>query len=130
MFQGVYPVSNENLSALPVADVERAVDYYTRVLGFQKLSGDATAAIVKRDAVQLGVVLDPCHDPATAGSCYFEVSDVDALHGELVGAGAKPGPIHTQQHNGKSYRLFFTRECDIIEPNDGYCFCFGKPVEP
>ena len=33
-----------------------------------------------------------------------------------------------QEHDGKSYRLFFVRECDMLESHDGYCFCFGQPA--
>ena len=128
-FDGVYPISNEDLAALPVGDVHRAVDYYTRVLGFEKVAGDDKSATVKRDAAQIGFVLASNHDPGTAGSCYFEVTDVDALRQELKVKGANPGDIRIQQHDGKDYRLFFVRECDSMDQHDGYCFCFGRRVD-
>ncbi len=128
-FEGVYPISKEDLSALPVGNVDRAVAYYTRVLGFEAVAVAANAATVRRDAAQIGVVLDSQHDPAKAGSCYFEVSDVDALRDELAAKGAKPGAIEIQQHDGKSYRIFFVRECDSMSEHDGYCFCFGRKIE-
>lgn len=128
-FEGVYPISNEDLAALPVGDVARAVEYYTRILGFERTGGDANSATLQRDAAQIGVVLDAQHNPATAGSCYFEVTDVDALRQELESKGAKPGEIHIQQHGGQNYRLFFVRECDSMATHDGYCFCFGRKLE-
>lgn len=128
-FEGVYPISNEDLAALPVGDVGRAIDYYTGVLGFKKVAGDENTAMLVRGAARIGVVLDSSHDPGTAGSCYFEVSDVDALHQELAAKGAQPGEIHVQKHDGKNYRLFFVRESNSREEHDGYCFCFGRRVD-
>jgi catechol 2,3-dioxygenase-like lactoylglutathione lyase family enzyme len=127
-FEGVYPISGEDLAALPVGEVARAIDFYTRVLGFEKIGGDEASAIFRREAAQVGVVLDLEHDPGLAGSCYFEVTDVDALRQELSAKGANPGEIHFQQHGGNDYRLFFVRECDSMDQHDGYCFCFGRRV--
>lgn len=128
-FEGSYPISNEDLAALPVGDVQRAVDFYTSVLGFETVSTSPTAANVRRDAAQIGVVLKPDHKPEKAGSCYFAVSDVGALRQELAAKGAMPGEIEVQQHDGKDYEVFFVRECGSRELHDGYCFCFGKRLE-
>lgn len=128
IFHSVHPISQEDTQALPVQEIERAVRFYTEVLGFSLLSSDAEAATLKRDGAQIGLVRDAHHDPARAGSCYFSVSDVNALRQELQGRGAKPGAIEVQPHDGKLYRLFFLRECDMRERHDGYCFCFGQPA--
>ena len=92
-FEGAYPISNEDLSALPVGDIERAVGFYTRVLGFKATAVTQGSATLVRDAVTIGVVLDHQHDTGKAGSYYIEVSDVDALRHELVASGAQPGTI-------------------------------------
>jgi predicted enzyme related to lactoylglutathione lyase len=125
-FEGAYLISNEDLSALPVGDIERAVGFYTRVLGFKATAVTQDSATLVRDAATIGVVLDRQHDPRRSGSYYVEVSDVDALRQELVSKGARPGTIEIQQHDGKTYRVFFVRECDSTSPHDGYCFCFGR----
>ncbi len=127
-FLSVHPISNEDTQALPVRDIERAARFYTDVLGFSLVTSDAEAATLKRDGAQIGLVRDAHHDPARAGSCYFSVSDVEALRLELQGRGAKPGAIGVQPHDGKLFRLFFLRECDMLEQHDGYCFCFGQPA--
>lgn len=127
-FKGVYPISNEDTSALPVKEIGPALPYYTEKLGFSVVASDSTSAVLQRDQAQIGLVRKPDHDPSQAGSCYFEVSDVDALRRELEGRGAKPGAIEIQSHGGKKYRLFFVRECDTMESHDGYCFCFGQPA--
>jgi predicted enzyme related to lactoylglutathione lyase len=126
MFKAVYPISNEDTNALPVKEIRPAVEFYTNVLGFSLVASDATTATLKRDAAQIGLIRQADHDPLQAGSCYFEVNDVDALRQELAAKGAQPGAIHIQQHGGKNYRLFFVRECDMMESHDGYCFCFGQ----
>jgi catechol 2,3-dioxygenase-like lactoylglutathione lyase family enzyme len=128
MFKAVYPISNEDTSALPVGEIDRAIRFYTDVLGFWVVKSDSTTALLKRDDVQIGLVRKADHDPATAGSCYFDVSDVDALRREMESKGAKPGATQTQAHDGKNYYLFFVRECDSRSSHDGYCFCFGQPV--
>jgi predicted enzyme related to lactoylglutathione lyase len=127
-FTSVHPISNEDTNALPVREIGPAVAFYQNVLGFSVVSQDDTKATLKRDAVQIGLVRKPDHKWEEAGSCYFAVGDVEALREELKGKGAKPGAIEIQEHGGKRYRLFFVRECDMLESHDGYCFCFGQPA--
>ncbi|MGL6075979.1 MAG: VOC family protein [Fimbriiglobus sp.] len=128
-FLGAYPISGEDLTALPVGDVARGVAYYTQFLGFTVVASDETRATVKRDDVQIGVIRNEHHDPLQAGSCYLEVTDVIAARAELEGRGAKPGPIQVQEYDGDRYRIFFVRECDVLDSHEGYCFCIGHPTE-
>lgn len=107
----------------PVRALEPHVAFYTRVLGFTLAGQDQQSAVLKRDGVQPELVVTPGHDPATSGSCYFDVSDVEALRRELLDAGARPGAIEVREHGGKRFRLFFLKE-----GFDDYCFCFGEPA--
>jgi hypothetical protein len=66
-------------------------------------------------------VVTPGHDPAASGSCYFDVSDVEAPRQELLDGGATPGAIELREYGGKRFRLFFLKE-----GYDNYCFCFGE----
>lgn len=127
-FKAVYPISNEDTNALPVRVIHRAVAFYETVLGFSLVSSDSETALLQRDGARIGLIRTPDHDPFTAGSCYFDVADVEALRREVEDKGAKAGPIHIQEHGGKNYRLFFVRECDMLDVHDGYCFCFGQPA--
>jgi catechol 2,3-dioxygenase-like lactoylglutathione lyase family enzyme len=126
--KAVFPISDEDTNALPVKERDRAIKFYTEVLGFSLVTKDASSAVLKRDDVQIGLVVKGDHDPARAGSCYFDVADVEALRRELEGKGAKPGAVEIRAHQGKNYRIFFVRECDMMESHDGYCFCFGQPA--
>jgi catechol 2,3-dioxygenase-like lactoylglutathione lyase family enzyme len=107
----------------PVRALEPHVAFYTDVLGFTLARRDQQSAVLKRDNVHIELVVSPDHDPATSGSCYFDVSDVKALRQELLDAGAAPGAIEVQEYGGKHFRLFFLKE-----GYDDYCFCFGEPA--
>src|SRR5438045_5308392 len=94
----------------PVRTLEPHLDYYTKVLGFTLAQRDQQSAVLKRDNVQIELVAQPDHDPGASGSCYFDVSDVEALRREFLDAGAHPGAIEGQEYGGKKFRLFFLRE--------------------
>jgi lactoylglutathione lyase len=127
-FKSVSPIGSGDFNAIPVRDIAPAVEFYTRVLGFSTVIQDAKSASLRRDDVQIGLVADESHDPRRAGSFYFDTVDLEALRLELQGNGAKPGAMGMQEHQGRRYRLFFLRECDMMESHDGYCFCFGQPA--
>lgn len=120
VFKGVYPIGDTNTSALPVKEVGPAVAYYTQVLGFSTVSKDRTSAVLERDQARIGLAVNG-RDPEQA-SCYFEVSDVEALWAELDAKGVDPGIVDVQEHDGKRYRVFFAKE------PYGVCFCFGQAV--
>ena len=103
--------------------LEPHVDFYTQVLGFTLAKRDEQSAVLERDGVRIELVLKADHDPKASGSCYFNVSDVDALRQEFLNAGGKPGAIEVQAYEGKNFRLFFVKE-----GYDDYCFCFGQPA--
>ena len=107
----------------PVRALEPHVAFYTGVLGFTLSRRDQQSAALTRDGVQIELVVAPDHEPATSGSCYFDVSDVEALRQEFLDGGATPGAIEVQEYGGKRFRLFFLKE-----DYDDYCFCFGEPV--
>ena len=122
-FLGVYPISGEDLSALPVKAVGPAVEFYRSALGFAVVSRDDQKATVQRDDASLGLVVKPDHEPGEAGSCAFGVADLDAMHRELGGRGLDLGAIDAQEWDGKKYRVFFLREAE-----NGYCYCFSQPA--
>ena len=123
-FNAVYPISGEDLSALPVQAIGPAVAFYQSVLGFSVVASDEATAILQRDDVRLGLVRKPDHKPEEAGSCAFAVADLDALHRELDGRGLDLGGIRIDEWDGKKYRVFFLREAE-----NGYCYCFSQPAK-
>jgi lactoylglutathione lyase len=124
VFKSVSPISADmGVKPSPVRALEPHIDFYTKVLGFTLAKRDQQSAVVKRDSVKIELVAKPDHAPGTSGSCYFDVSDVEALRREFIDAGADVGAIEVQEYGGKNFRLFFVRE-----GYDNYCFCFGQPA--
>ena len=120
IFSGAYPIGGTQVQSLPVKHLGPAIGYYTRVLGFSLVSKTETSAILQRDQAQIGLA-ENGQDPEQA-SCYFDVSDVEALQSELEEIGIEPTAIRVDKHEGKQYRVCFARE------PYGVCFCFGQPV--
>jgi lactoylglutathione lyase len=120
-FKGVYPISGEDLSALPVKEIGPAVEFYKKVLRFAVVASDDSTATIQRDDARLGLVRKPDHKPEKAGSCAFAVADLDMMRAELDGRGLDLGGIRIDEWNGKKYRVFFLREAE-----NGYCYCFNQ----
>lgn len=120
VFTAVFPLGDTNPDALPVKKIGPAVGYFTQCLGFSLVAKDQDSAVLRRDDVQLGLAVNG-QDPEQA-SCYFAVSDVEALRRELDAKGIEPSKIDVQEHEGKLFRVFFARE------PYGVCFCFGQPA--
>ena len=120
---GAYPISGEDLSALPVKAIGPAVEFYKSVLGFSVVSIDEARAVVRRDDARLGLVRAPDHRPEDAGSFVLAVTDLDAMRAELDGRGLDLGDIRIDEWGGKKYRVFFLREAE-----NGYCYCFSQPA--
>ena len=121
--KGVYPISGEDLNALPVQEIEPAIAFYETMLGFSVVSRDTSAAALTRDEVRIGLVRKAEHQPDEAGSLAFADDDLDAMHHELQESSAEPGKFGTDQWGGKQYRTFFVREDE-----NGYCYCFYHPA--
>lgn len=123
MFRGVYPISGEDLNALPVREIGPAAEFYRTVLGFSIVSSDETTVILQRDGVRLGLVQKPDHKPEDAGSCAIAVTNLDVVYGELNGRGLDLGGIRIDEWGGRKFRVFFLRESE-----NGYCYCFTEPA--
>ena len=83
MLKGAYPISGEDLMALPVKAIGPAVEFYRTALGFDLISGDESTAVLQRDSAMIGLARKPDHKPEEAGSFAFGVTDIDAHHKEL-----------------------------------------------
>ncbi len=122
VFQSVSPIGDTKTDALPVKDIGPAVGYYTKVLGFTLVSRaeDGKSATLRRDNAIIGLAVNG-DDPENA-SCYFSVSDVEALRAELDAQGIEPSPLRVDTYGDNRYRVFFAKE------PYGVCFCFGQAV--
>lgn len=111
-FQGVIPI-------LCVSDFRASMAYYTEKLGFRKIwdwGEPKSFGCVSRDGVELFFCLNGQGRPGTW--LYLNVADVDALHEELRGRGAKI----TRPPADESWGM---REL-LVEDPDGHTFRFGQ----
>jgi catechol 2,3-dioxygenase-like lactoylglutathione lyase family enzyme len=111
---------------LPVADVQDAIPFCEKVMGFKLLSRSdepCKSAVLSRDEVQIGLA-ENGGDPEQEG-CFFEVEDVEEAFAELRANGLdreEPG-YRVEDHGDVSFRLFF-----VVAP-DQLCYCIGERVE-
>jgi uncharacterized glyoxalase superfamily protein PhnB len=126
----------ENLNAIApqflVADVRKAAEYYRDRLGFwigEYLDDPPAFVIVGRDGqrMMLSRIEGGRGGPnrmhkAVAIDAYIWARDVDSLHAEFAGRGAKSLTEPCDQSYGM-------REIEVVDL-DGYVIRFGAPVAP
>ena len=106
---------------LTVSDLGRARSFYSDRLGFSPVvTSGSTYVAVGRDAAQIGLALVPKRTDAHRGSCYFQVSGVDALYEEFLKKGVKmEKALETQPSR--------MREFTVKDP-DGNTLMFGEYI--
>jgi lactoylglutathione lyase len=115
-----YQGNNMNL---PVQDVDTAVPFYERILGFRVMSrSDAPcrSAVLARDQVQIGLAENG--GDSTQDGCAFHVKDVEGLFAEFKANGLEKelSQFDVEQHGEASWKVFY-----IVAP-DGLCYWSGE----
>ena len=108
---------------LPVKDIERACDFYTKVLGFTKVfeNGDPVGfMILKRDQAELHLTLQPNYPAAPFNVAHLMVHDVDALHAICQRHGLRI--VKSLQDKDYGLRAF------VFEDHDGNRIDVGQPI--
>jgi len=108
---------------LPVKDIARAHDFYTKVLGFTKVfeNGDPVGfMILKKDQAELHLTLQPNHNAASFNVAHMMVDDVDALHAICERHGLRI--IKSLQNKDYGLRAF------VFEDPDGNRIDVGQPI--
>lgn len=108
---------------LPVNDLETALPFYEKTMGFQLISRTDTpykSATIARDKIQVGLV-ENGGDPTQDG-CFFEVDDVANAFAELKANNlpTEQPEFSWQQHGDVDWKVFF-----VVTP-DGLCYCYGE----
>ncbi|MDA1193239.1 MAG: VOC family protein [Candidatus Poribacteria bacterium] len=122
-YNGVFPIGDTKPLDMPVADLDKAIAWYDKMMGFtvkERKESPVPTVILKRDKVEIGLALNG-EDPEQA-SCYFNVSSTDAAYADMEAKGLKPGNRRIDDHGGKKYDVFFIRD------EDGICYCLGSQV--
>lgn len=110
-------------ATLPVKDMRRSLDFYTEVLGFQKIFENGNPVgfmILKRDEGELHLTLQPRHKAADFNVAHLMVDDVDRLHAICKFHGAKI--IKSVQDKDYGLRAF------VFEDPDGNRIDVGQVI--
>jgi catechol 2,3-dioxygenase-like lactoylglutathione lyase family enzyme len=108
---------------LPVKEIARAHDFYTKVLGFTKVfeNGDPVGfMILKKDQAELHLTLQPNHKAAPFNVAHMMVDDVDALH--AICQRHQLRIIKSLQDKDYGLRAF------VFEDPDGNRIDVGQPI--
>lgn len=124
MIKNAWPYQKDKMN-LPVANVETAISFYEKIMGFKLISRSETpypSAILERDEVQFGLSQNG-GDPTQDG-CFFEVDNVENAFAEFKANGLEKeiSGFDMQTHGETKWKVFF-----IIAP-DGLCYCIGEKV--
>jgi lactoylglutathione lyase len=122
VFKTAVPYQADEMN-LPVENLEAAIPFYERIMGFQVVSrkdSPCQSAVLGRDGIQIGLA-ENGGDPSQEG-CFFEVDNADAAFAELKSNGFKKeeAGFRIDRHGDTSYKVFF-----VIAP-DGLCYCLGE----
>jgi catechol 2,3-dioxygenase-like lactoylglutathione lyase family enzyme len=120
IFKRAAPYADDEMN-LPVADVNAAIPFYEKTLGFRIVSRSDVphkSVLMARDDVQIGLV-ENGGDPSQEG-CFFEVDDIEAAFAEFEGKPGIGAEIEVQKFGNTPMRVFF-----IVAP-DGLCYMLGE----
>lgn len=110
-------------TALPVANVDEAVPFYTEVMGFEIVSrrdSPQRSILLARPNVQMQIN-ENGGDPTQDGVA-FEVADVEAVMDEFNrnGMSKQRSEIDIEKNDSGTWRVFY-----VVAP-DGLCFWLGE----
>lgn len=121
-FISAFPYQKDKMN-LPVKDLESAIPFYEKIMGFQVLSRENlphNSAILVRDEIQIGLA-ENGGDPTQDG-CFFEVDNIENAFKELKAndLDKEVSNFEVQRYGETSYKVFF-----VVAP-DGLCYCLGE----
>jgi predicted enzyme related to lactoylglutathione lyase len=104
---------------VPVSDVERAADFYERVLGLPLLFKYPGTAFFDADGIRLYLAQPDEPDFEGTATIYFRVDDVGAAFDRLEATGAKVRERPTIAHRDDDYDLWLALVQDLDGNNIG-----------
>lgn len=123
LFISASPYARDVL-ALPVADLDAAVDYYTEKFGLaevERRSEPHTAVTMERDGVQFGFAING--GDASQEGASIAVSDITVARQELEAKGVKTANWRVDERDGQKFQVFF-----VVAP-DGLCYYFNQRID-
>ncbi|MDX1395578.1 MAG: VOC family protein [Gemmatimonadota bacterium] len=122
LFEAAYPYGGDVL-ALPVGDLDAAVEYYSSAFGLTEVERRTSppTVIMERDGVRIGFAVNG-GDPEQDGAAVL-VTDIHRARAELEKNGVGIGNWRVDERDGQQFQVFF-----VVAP-DGLCYYFHQPIE-
>ena len=122
VFESAFPYGDD-IMALPVADLDAAVDWYGRhfaMVEVERKSEPTPTVIMERDRVRIGFSVNG-RDSSQEGA-GIRVNDIHAARSELESTGVNIGNWRVDEQDGLRFQVFF-----VVSP-DGLCYYFHQPI--
>ena len=122
LYEAAFPFADDVL-ALPVEDVDRAVQWYGARFGLvevERRDAPVPTVILERDGVRIGFAVNG-GDPGNEGAA-IRVTDIRRARDELEANGVKTANWRVDERDGERYQVFF-----VVAP-DGLCYYFHQPI--
>ena len=122
LFEAAFPFQKDVL-ALPVVDLDAAVDWYSRNFGLterERRVEPHPTVILERDDVQIGFAINGAD--ASQDGAAIRVSDIHRARREIEANGLKIANWRVDVRDGKNLQVFF-----VVAP-DGLCWYFHQPI--
>lgn len=122
LFEAAFPFQKDVL-ALPVVDLDAAVDWYSRNFGLierERRAEPHPTVILERDGVKIGFAING--GDASQDGAAIRVSDIQRAKRELEANGLKIANWRVDVRDGKKLQVFF------VAAPDGLCWYFHQPI--
>lgn len=113
----------DDILALPVADIDRASAWYSENFGMREVERrdqPAPTVILERENIRIGFSTNG-RDPAQDGAA-LEVTNITAMRDELESKGVTTANWRIDERDGRQLQVFF-----VVAP-DGLCYYFYEPI--
>jgi catechol 2,3-dioxygenase-like lactoylglutathione lyase family enzyme len=121
-FKAAYPYQ-EDVLALPVADLDSAAQWYSEHFGMrevERFQQPVPTVILERDGTRIGFAING-GDPTQDGAAVL-VSNIQGIRDELEAKGARTGNWRVDERDGERFQVFF------VAAPDGLCYYFNEPL--
>lgn len=122
LYEAAYPFQDDVL-ALPVADLDTASEWYARAFGLaeaERRENPIPTVFMERDGVRLGFAVNG-GDASVDGAAIL-VSDIHRARQEIEANGVAIANWRVDERDGQKFQVFF-----VVAP-DGLCWYFHQPI--
>jgi catechol 2,3-dioxygenase-like lactoylglutathione lyase family enzyme len=121
-FKAAFPYQDDVL-ALPVADLDAAARWYAKSFGMievERRAQPAPTVILERDGTRIGFSVNGRN--ASQDGAAILVSNIGGIKDEFESNGVKIGNLRVDERDGRKLQVFF-----VVAP-DGLCYYFHEPL--